>query len=1518
MAAWRVVRIRQPAMSVYAGGIGDVGEDKDVVQMPTTWLRCLQSRGARGNTQTLECFCHTASSFIRVADEAKDRHAEEGRFEADDQKVEENDESTSEKGSPSSDAAGNVSQITEVRQDDESPVISNTAARHRQQTTNQAVSVHKALWDKAYSNLKNDPEKAEYVSGYEELLAKVFLNQSTAEKAVRTNESSQHLGEEQMKKVVEEGLARIEKYKRAIEHSESTVNVIKQVKAILDIPLKNVSQTALPWAVISSSVDILLKPVSVGAALYNGVAYAISRIEWYSKLTNKLLCADSIKDEKSLHGIREDIAGRITSLYESLLFYQIKSVCFYYKKYQLLVWARGLLELDDWSGDLKHIQEAEDALARDCALFDMEYMKGQMKAMIMDTKTAEDSQEFQKRLQAIRRVDPQATVKTIESLKESVMDDLYTWIFDTEQFKDFMCWEENAPRRLWISGQAGTGKTMLSIGTIRELQTRGLRQPEPPTILYFFCQHTDADLNNGVAVLQSLVWMLLRQQPHLSSHLDEQFSHSGQKFMSDSNSFATWCDLLTSMLIDSARVVIAVDAVDECEEGSRKQLLRFLSGMIAKERMSHVKWFITSRPLLDIPDSRFETTLRYHTLLTLDDQNLNPWINSYIDRKAQALRNKAKNQERVQRIKDHLRERASNTYIWVSLVFEELENAPEARWQKIIEDTPRQLNELYTYLLRQLPWSECKTVLCVAMVARRPLSLWEIEQLTEMETGVNAGRDYVTECRSFLSIRGETVYFIHQSAQDWLLLNQHQLWDGSPQNAEVFKKSTHREILENSLKGMMETLKENIYQLPHYGVLSEEVETPSRDPLAAIRYSCQYWAYHLKEGELMTDIDMLGFLRQRFLHWLEALALMRIMPETVGIIDMLSSTPAMKSDSEIREFLLDAKRFVWRHQQSIMTAPLQVYVSALIFTPKASLVRDTGSIPKWIDQGPSLEEDWGPLLQTFPVSMRALFEKCSVSWSPDDQLIAGFPKGELRIWDAGTGKMVRKIDVEEDFRPELNGMLKKDVPPVTFTPDGQLLLALILHKVYIWDTATWEVSHIVECPDAIKRFAVSPNSQLLACFQIGGKIYLWQRNGNLWTLKWTYQSPLASPKYELLAPSGLSFSFDNRLLASTIHHNSIGFLDTELGQLQEEVVHEGVTAIKFFRDGKLLLQTVRTVEIWRQRDKWELDCKIDLRWSVNFLAVSPDGRFIALAQADSNIHVVETEEGVVVQTLGGHTDAVDDSAFSSDSQFLLSSGTDNRDHKSIKVWRIVPGKLHEAPLERHGRITRVALSADGSRFVTARFGGVIETWNGDTGEHQRTFEAPDDHRFFDVTVSPDNKLVAWLSYDGLLMVWNAETGQTIAMQWKRLPGRNGFAKVQSQFSSHSKLLGWVDHTGTVRNEPTMSEEVECSPEDCPSHNDVAHTPMITIIKDWVVLGEQRSIWLPPEYRPLHDKRWDAQSNVLIVAPESGSRPYSIRFNPHKMSAGQLQHDDAGKDSDVGYSSGLSLYSFNDEDESDGS
>ncbi|PYH90597.1 hypothetical protein BO71DRAFT_462095, partial [Aspergillus ellipticus CBS 707.79] len=186
-----------------------------------------------------------------------------------------------------------------------------------------AASIHETLWNNAYNNLKTNKEKGEYVKRYEEILVKFF-----------TKPSSATFGENETREIVSRRLEKTDKYKKVIDASGNTIRIMKQVGEILDIPLKNIPQTTLPWAVISSTLDILLKPVEVGADLYNGVASVVSKMEWYSKYTDHLLRDEKIKikHSDSLKGIRDDIAGSITSLYQSLLYYQIRSVCFYFKK----------------------------------------------------------------------------------------------------------------------------------------------------------------------------------------------------------------------------------------------------------------------------------------------------------------------------------------------------------------------------------------------------------------------------------------------------------------------------------------------------------------------------------------------------------------------------------------------------------------------------------------------------------------------------------------------------------------------------------------------------------------------------------------------------------------------------------------------------------------------------------------------------------------------------------------------------------------------------------------------------------------------------------------------------------------------------------------------------------------------------------------------------------------------------------------------------------------------------------
>ena len=57
-----------------------------------------------------------------------------------------------------------------------------------------------------------------------------------------------------------------------------------------------------------------------------------------------------------------------------------------------------------------------------------------------------------------------------------------------------------------------------------------------------------------------------------------------------------------------------------------------------------------------------------------------------------------------------------------------------------------------------------------------------------------------------------------------------------------------------------------------------------------LEYSCHYWVYHLKQSEgHISGSKILSFLKRHFLRRLEALSLIGIISEAVGIIDMLES-----------------------------------------------------------------------------------------------------------------------------------------------------------------------------------------------------------------------------------------------------------------------------------------------------------------------------------------------------------------------------------------------------------------------------------------------------------------------------------------------------------------------------------------------------------------------------------------------------------------------------------------------------
>jgi hypothetical protein len=73
---------------------------------------------------------------------------------------------------------------------------------------------------------------------------------------------------------------------------------------------------------------------------------------------------------------------------------------------------------------------------------------------------------------------------------------------------------------------------MLLCGIINKLHKSMARTA---LLSYFFCQATDARINNATAVLQGLIYLLVNQQPSLVLHIRKKHDRAGKKLFKDTN-----------------------------------------------------------------------------------------------------------------------------------------------------------------------------------------------------------------------------------------------------------------------------------------------------------------------------------------------------------------------------------------------------------------------------------------------------------------------------------------------------------------------------------------------------------------------------------------------------------------------------------------------------------------------------------------------------------------------------------------------------------------------------------------------------------------------------------------------------------------------------------------------------------------------------------------------------------------------------------------------------------------------
>ncbi|MCJ1280176.1 hypothetical protein MMC21_008003 [Puttea exsequens] len=497
-------------------------------------------------------------------------------------------------------------------------------------------------------------------------------------------------------------------------------------------------------------------------------------------------------------------------------------------------------------------------------------------------------------LQHLRSTDPRDDKTRIEQTKGGLLSDSYRWIFGNA---DYRRWRDGGQGSLlWIKGDPGKGKTMLLCGIIDEL-----RQPQDRTHLlsFFFCQATDTRISSATAVLRGLIYLLIAEQPSLISHVRKKYDHAGRELFEDANAWVALTEIFINMLQDPGleETYLLVDALDECIKG-----MSSLLDLVVRETKSssRIKWIVSSRNLPEV-EARMEMTKEKTRLcLELNADSISMAVSSFVRyRVGRLAQQKGYNKKTKADVEEHLSRNAKGTFLWVALACQDLEEWEEWEIFEALKTLPPGLDELYGQMMQKVDSSKrghlLKQVLALIIAVRRPIALEEIASLDKrMEAIVNSGHSpekIIRLCNSFLVLRERTIYFVHQSAKDFLLKTLFNV-------ALSYKLADlHYSIVSKSLGIMSRTLHRDMYHLKAPGFPIDQVPQPPIDPLAAVRYSCVYWVDHFMEW-LQSDIakgaagldigrPLAIFFEQKFLYWLEALSLFGSISDGVRSITRL-------------------------------------------------------------------------------------------------------------------------------------------------------------------------------------------------------------------------------------------------------------------------------------------------------------------------------------------------------------------------------------------------------------------------------------------------------------------------------------------------------------------------------------------------------------------------------------------------------------------------------------------------------
>tara|TARA_B100001250_G_scaffold394879_1_gene399248 strand:- start:2044 stop:5283 length:3240 start_codon:yes stop_codon:yes gene_type:complete len=213
---------------------------------------------------------------------------------------------------------------------------------------------------------------------------------------------------------------------------------------------------------------------------------------------------------------------------------------------------------------------------------------------------------------------------------------------------------------------------------------------------------------------------------------------------------------------------------------------------------------------------------------------------------------------------------------------------------------------------------------------------------------------------------------------------------------------------------------------------------------------------------------------------------------------------------------------------------------------------------------------------------------------------------------------------------------------------------------------------------------------------------------------------------------------------------------------EESKFEDRVIALDFSADGKKLAtgggfpSRGGELYIWNVEDGSEA-LRIPQAHSdtVSALKFSPDGSKIASGGTDRFARIFETERGKELRSLEGHTGHVLGVSWQRNGRVLASVGAD----KAVKIWNLTNGEQKKSFSGFSKEVTSVHFLGIGTQLLLSAGDNVVKIVKEDGGEVRKLPQTASYMHSSDVT--PDGKFAVAGGFDGVLRVWDVNSGKIL-------------------------------------------------------------------------------------------------------------------------------------------------------------